>query len=287
MKRLPRLADLRRFSFCLPVTAGLFIASCATKPPPPPPPAPDAPKPLYDWHTKGRSVSHMRINIDEQKVYVFSGNDEIAWSTVATGLRSFPTPTGSFKVLEKTANKKSNLYGKTYNAAGKLVNSDAKMGRDAIPEGGKFTGATMPYYLRLTGDGVGMHAGPIPRPGSRASHGCIRMPRAFAPMLFSQVSIGTPVDIVGDGPAYGSYIKAQQAAAARLYAKRKKAAAEAAAKTAAEGAPATPPPAEGSAPTAATPPATTPATAPTPAATTPVPLIEPKLEIKPAELPNQ
>jgi hypothetical protein len=103
-------------------------------------------------------------------------------------------------VLEKLTKKRSNLYGKIYNANGRVVNSDAKLGRDPIPPGGRFVGASMPYFMRLTYDGVGMHAGPIPRPGFRASHGCIRMPRKMAPIVFAHVPIGTPVTITGDGP---------------------------------------------------------------------------------------
>jgi hypothetical protein len=70
---------------------------------------------------------------------------------------------------------------------------------------GRFAGAKMPYFLRLTGDGVGLHAGPIPRPGHPASHGCIRLPGALAERLFSQVPVGTPVTITGSGPDYGDY----------------------------------------------------------------------------------
>lgn len=272
---------LKRLALALP--AGFLIASCVSKPPPPPVPTePDKPKPLFEWNGKGKNASHMRIDIDEQKVTVFSGDEQIGWATVATGITSFPTPVGDFKVLEKVASKKSNLYGKAYNSAGKLVNSDAKVGRDAIPEGGRFEGASMPYYLRLTGDGVGMHAGPIPRPGHRASHGCIRMPRAFAPLLFASTSVGTPVSISGTGPSYSAYLKNQQAAAARAYAARKKKA-EAAASAAAAGG--TPPAASVASPPSSSPPAagapvgTGPSTAPAPA----VPAMkEPAVEIKPA-----
>ena len=269
--------------------AGLLIASCATKPPPPPPekPAdPSKPKPLYEWNGKGRTASHLKINIDEQKVSVFSGNEQIGWATVATGLSSYPTPVGDYKVIEKVADKKSNLFGKTYNSSGKLVNSDAKMGRDPIPEGGRFEGAKMSYYMRLTGDGVGMHAGPIPRPGHRASHGCIRMPRSFAPLIFQSVPVGTPVSITGDGPSYAAYMKKQQAAAARLYAARKSKAE--AKKTVAPDAAAAPKPdaANSTATAPATPPAatapTSPEPKPAPAAPTVPAMKEPTFEIKPA-----
>lgn len=219
MKRKSCVSVTRTLARVLPAAlAAAMLASCVTpKPPPEPekPAEPEKPKQLYEWNGAGRSVSHMKVNIDEQKVYVFSGQDQLGWATVATGIRSYPTPVGDYKVMEKVANKKSNLFGKTYSSSGKIVNSDAKMGRDSVPEGGRFEGANMPYYLRLTGDGVGMHAGPIPRPGNRASHGCIRMPRSFAPLLFASTSVGTPVTIVGDGPSYTAYLKKSSSSSSR------------------------------------------------------------------------
>jgi lipoprotein-anchoring transpeptidase ErfK/SrfK len=122
----------------------------------------------------------VKINVDEQKARLYNGDEEIGWTYVASGITSFPTPTGEFKVLEKIADKVSNLYGKGFDAAGKLVNSDFKQGRDLLPPGGSFEPAKMTYFMRLTGDGVGMHIGAIPRPGRRASHGCIRLPSKFA-----------------------------------------------------------------------------------------------------------
>ena len=54
----------------------------------------------------------------------------------------------------------------------------------------------MPYWMRLTSYGIGMHVGAIPNPGSPASHGCIRMPEATARLVFASSRIGTPVKIV-------------------------------------------------------------------------------------------
>jgi hypothetical protein len=102
------------------------------------------------------------------------------------------------------------------------------MGRDRIPPGGRFVGAKMPYFMRLTYDGVGLHAGPIPVPGSPASHGCIRMPHEVAPLLYRHVALGTPVTVTGRGPDYGNYAERQ----------RQERAAQAAARAAAEAAPA-------------------------------------------------
>jgi lipoprotein-anchoring transpeptidase ErfK/SrfK len=98
--------------------------------------------------------------------------------------------------MEKVAGKRSNLYGRIYDANRSVVNSDADTRRHSVPRGGKFVGASMPYWMRLTSYGVGMHVGPIPNPGSPASHGCIRMPREMARVLFQNTPTGTRVTIV-------------------------------------------------------------------------------------------
>jgi hypothetical protein len=172
------------------------------------------PKTLWEWDGDGRSVSHIWIDVESQRARFYDGSEQIGWTFVASGLKSHPTPVGRFAVMEKTSKKRSNLYGKIYNSSGRVVNSDAKRGRDPIPAGGRFEGAKMPYFMRLTYDGVGLHAGRIPVPGFPASHGCIRMPREVAPLLYKHVSLGTPVTISGDGPDYGNYAERQRLARA-------------------------------------------------------------------------
>lgn len=174
-------------------------------------PAPESikappPSPLYEWYGNDGYVSRIEVSINEQKARFYSGDKEVGWTTVASGVHRYPTPTGSFAVLEKVRNKKSNLYGRIYDKNGRLVKRNAKMGVDPIPKGGRFQGASMPYFLRLTNDGIGMHAGPIPRPGNRASHGCIRMPKRFALILYHLVDVGTPVIVEGNGPTYAKYL---------------------------------------------------------------------------------
>ena len=172
--------------------------------------------PLYEWNGDGHKVSRIEISVNEQKARFYDGNQEIGWTTVASGVRKHPTPVGNFAVLEKAVKKTSNVYGRIYDKHGRVVVRDAKLGRDPIPPGGHFKGAKMPFFLRLTNDGIAMHAGPIPHPGRRASHGCIRMPSAFASILYRQVSLGTSVSVEGNGPSYATYIADERAAAARL-----------------------------------------------------------------------
>jgi lipoprotein-anchoring transpeptidase ErfK/SrfK len=52
----------------------------------------------------------------------------------------------------------------------------------------------MPYTLRLTADGVSIHASDV-RPGF-ATHGCIGVPKGFAAKLFAATSVGDEVIIV-------------------------------------------------------------------------------------------
>jgi lipoprotein-anchoring transpeptidase ErfK/SrfK len=58
----------------------------------------------------------------------------------------------------------------------------------------------MPHWMRLTGGGIGMHAGIIPNPGLPASHGCIRLPAPMAATLYQVVAPGSKVVITHDAP---------------------------------------------------------------------------------------
>jgi len=187
----------------------------------------EAPKPgqLYEWKGDGRNITRIVIDTNLQRARFYAGNEQVGWTTVATGLPNHATPTGEFVILEKVKNKRSNLYGKIVNSKGAVIKHGADS-RDRVPPGGRFVGASMPNFMRMTYDGVGMHAGPIPRPGRPASHGCIRMPKTMASAVYRHVSPGTPVTVVGTGPNYGNY--AARVRQRRLEEQARRAAAEAA-----------------------------------------------------------
>lgn len=113
------------------------------------------------------------ISIPDQKAYVYRGDTLIAASTVSTGKDGKDTPLGVFPILQKSEKHKSNLY-------------------DSAP---------MPFMQRLTWDGVAIHAGM--NPGFPASHGCIRVPTAFAKKLFAVTTKGTPVLVTDASAAEG------------------------------------------------------------------------------------
>jgi L,D-transpeptidase catalytic domain len=56
-----------------------------------------------------------------------------------------------------------------------------------------YSGAPMPYMQRITWSGVALHAGVLP--GYPASHGCIRMPMAFAVKMWNWTRMGARVII--------------------------------------------------------------------------------------------
>ena len=149
----------------------------------------------YVWNPEpDEPITHITINIAQQMVYVYQGDHLAAKSPVATGKPGHETPTGHFSIISKDINHKSNLYGYTVDAQGNVIDDNANAGEKQLPPGVVYDSADMPYYMRVREDGTGMHGGYLP--GYAASHGCIRMPHAFAELLYSNVSVGVPVDIV-------------------------------------------------------------------------------------------
>jgi lipoprotein-anchoring transpeptidase ErfK/SrfK len=152
----------------------------------------------YSYWSDNMAETPLRVTIDlsEQTAYFYRGEEKVGQSRIATGKRGHSTPTGSFTISEKVVAKRSTLYGQIYDAEGLLKIPDADTRQHTVPEGGAFVGCRMPYWMRLTDSGIGMHVGPIPNPGSPASHGCVRMPPEMARSLFNKAPAGTRVTII-------------------------------------------------------------------------------------------
>ena len=105
------------------------------------------------------------VSIPQQKIWVFRDGELWDSSPVSTGKRGHETPAGTFRILQKKVHHRSNLYDN----------------------------APMPYMQRLTWGGVALHAGYVP--GYPASHGCIRLPRAFAKKLYRITDFATEVTV--------------------------------------------------------------------------------------------
>ena len=113
------------------------------------------------------------VSLPLQRAYVYRGGTLIGVSTVSTGRAGHETPAGTFNILQKRREHYSNLYNN----------------------------APMPFMQRLTWDGIALHAGEIP--GRPASHGCVRLPLAFARNLFAVTELGASVHVVEQSPSAG------------------------------------------------------------------------------------
>jgi hypothetical protein len=179
------------FSGCV---VALLTSSCAVPSEPPPPPR-KAERPLYQWYDDGgEGKVTIRISLTDQIADIRRGDRDIGWCFVATGKEGHATRPGTYPITEKIVDKYSNAYGWFEDEFGNVTNGDAKASQK-VPEGMVYVPAPMPYWMRLTNYGIGMHGGLIPEPGKPASHGCIRMPKEFVPLLFDVVKVGTPVVI--------------------------------------------------------------------------------------------
>lgn len=133
------------------------------------------------------------VSLSQQTASFYKGDQLVGVSALSTGREGYDTPTGSFKVIQKSANHRSNLYGDFVDANGNVVVANVDIKKDKAPPGTSFLGASMPYFMRIH-NGTGLHAGFLP--GFPASHGCIRMPEDMARIFFNNVSVGTPVIVV-------------------------------------------------------------------------------------------
>ena len=182
------------------------LAACSTTAPPPPPPvrvvqpAPSmAPPTNYRW-TNGFSAKgydamyaafgkvrlkagehhwlpgvaipaegdiNITLDIANQVGFVFKGETLIGVSNISTGKKGHPTPLGFW-----TINWKRPMYRSR-----------------------KYDNAPMPFMQNIDDKGIAIHGGVTP--GYPASHGCIRLPMAFAKQLYGLTKPGNKVVIEG------------------------------------------------------------------------------------------
>jgi lipoprotein-anchoring transpeptidase ErfK/SrfK len=135
------------------------------------------------------------VSIPKQRAYLMIGDQVVADGPVSSGRRGHETPHGHFNVMEKDPNHHSSLYGDFVDSSGRIVRAGVSARSDSAPSGTHFAGAPMKWFLRLTGEGVGMHIGILP--GYPASHGCIRESVDGAKLFYDYTKVGTSAD-VGD-----------------------------------------------------------------------------------------
>ncbi len=139
----------------------------------------------------------LKVSLWDQKAWLLNGNGEaILEADVATGVPGKDTPEGVFPILERLEEKRSNAYGKLVDIhSRKVVVEKAWEHEGQLPEGTEYEGIAMPYWMRLTWDGVGMHVGKFKR-RTRSSFGCIRVYEKAQPLIYGKTQLGTEVEVV-------------------------------------------------------------------------------------------
>jgi peptidoglycan hydrolase-like protein with peptidoglycan-binding domain len=128
---------------------------------------------------------HIVIDLSELRLYFYRYDRLVKKYHVATGQPRYPTPTGTYAIIQMTKNP-----------TWLPPNSDWAQNATPVPPG-----ASNPLGTRWMGtsaSGIGIHGVPASENssiGTYASHGCIRMFNWDAVQLFTRVVIGTPVII--------------------------------------------------------------------------------------------
>jgi lipoprotein-anchoring transpeptidase ErfK/SrfK len=193
---------MRKIFTGLAIAGMVVLTSCSTRQVPPPPPRIASPAFVppatnYRW-TNGFSASGyeamhkmlgrtalrpaefhwassipaegdvaITVDIANQIAFVFKGSQLIGVTNVSTGKKGHPTPLGFW-----TINWKRPMYRSR-----------------------KYDNAPMPFMQNIDDKGIAIHGGVTP--GYPASHGCIRLPMAFAKQLYGLTKPGDKVVIEG------------------------------------------------------------------------------------------
>lgn len=121
-----------------------------------------------DWHWNEDNVPDgpivITVDLEARVLSIFRNGYEIGTSAVLLGTEEKPTPLGVFPITQKRRDHVSNLYD-----------------------------SPMPYMMRLTNDGITLHASKVE--WGYASHGCVGMPEEFAAKVYGASKIGDRVFI--------------------------------------------------------------------------------------------
>lgn len=135
--------------------------------------------------------SGLIINLPELNLYYFKDGDYQRRYALAVGKPSWPTPTGTYKIIDKRKNP-------TWNVPESIQEEMEEEGYEVIekvPPGPK--NPLGKFFMLTSAEGVGIHATNRPwSVGYYVSHGCIRMLPEEIEKLFPQISLGTPVKII-------------------------------------------------------------------------------------------
>jgi lipoprotein-anchoring transpeptidase ErfK/SrfK len=121
------------------------------------------------------------VDLSDRRVYVYTGETVIASYPIGVGKKGWETPTGSFEILHKQRNPiwQHPITGKVFPS-----------GTDS-PLGDRWIG-----FWTDGRNQIGFHGTPDDEViGSAISHGCLRMRNPDVRLLYTQVTLGTTVEV--------------------------------------------------------------------------------------------
>ena len=147
----------------------------------------------------------LEVDISQQRLTMFVNGKVALSSPCTTGAkrkfepntkiyRDKRTPRGTFRIKEKIRDKRSTVFGDYYRGRKRVYHGDRRKFRGSRA-GLRYRGASLMYWMRLTSDGIGLHASKYVKryPGT---NGCVRLPYRVAKSVFSHVRKGTTVRVV-------------------------------------------------------------------------------------------
>lgn len=135
----------------------------------------------YHWNESAAPATGtivITVDLAAQVLSIFRDGHEIGAAAILFGADAKPTPLGVYPITQKNKDHISNIYN-----------------------------APMPYMLRLTNDGIAVHASEVA--DGYMTRGCIGVPLPFAKKLFETVKLGDKVIITrGETLSVGEPVKA-------------------------------------------------------------------------------
>jgi lipoprotein-anchoring transpeptidase ErfK/SrfK len=120
----------------------------------------------FIWNDDGvpKGRTDIVVNLKGRVMSVYRSGYEIGRSSIIYGADDKPTPAGTYPILQKRAKHVSSIYG-----------------------------TPMPYMMRLTWDGVSLHAAKMA--DDLGTNGCVGLPHEFATLVFEAAKVGDRVVI--------------------------------------------------------------------------------------------
>lgn len=133
------------------------------------------------------------IDVDMQDAKYYIGEVQVGFSTVSTGKGGMETPRKTYKVISKDIDHRSSKYGRILDVDGNIIKKSFVRGRDKLPPGGIYQGASMFNGLQLDYTGIWMHEGYVT--SAPESAGCIRLPSHMSKIFYDNIPVGAKVII--------------------------------------------------------------------------------------------